>query len=68
VALGAATSPGDLDLAIRLGVEVDDDPSIERHNYGDQADDQEVELARIRASDASAPPAAPAPPSAPARS
>jgi twitching motility protein PilT len=68
VALGAATSPGDLDLAIRLGVEADDDPSIDRHNYGDQPDSQELELARIRASDAPAPPAAPAPPSAPARS
>ena len=68
VALGAATSPGDLDLAIRLGVEGDDEPSIDRHNYGDQPDDQELELARIRARDPVAPPAAPAPPPTPARS
>jgi twitching motility protein PilT len=67
VALGAATSPGDLDLAIRLGVEADDDPSIDRHNYGDQPDSQELELARIRASDPAAPPPAPASPPAPAR-
>jgi len=63
VALGAATSPGDLDLAIRLGVEADDDPSIDRHNYGDQPDAQDLELARIRASEA---PGAPPPSSAPA--
>jgi twitching motility protein PilT len=68
VALGAATSPGDLDLAIRLGVEADDDPSIERHNYGDQVDDQELELARIRTGDTAAPPAPAAPPPTPARS
>ena len=68
VALGAATSPGDLDLAIRLGVEGDDEPSIDRHNYGDQPDDQELELARIRTSEAAAAPAAPSPSAAPARS
>jgi twitching motility protein PilT len=62
VALGAATSPGDLDLAIRLGVEGDEDPSIDRHNYGDQPDDRELELARIRATAAPSAPSAATPP------
>jgi twitching motility protein PilT len=56
VALGAATSPTDLELAVRLGAEAGDDGAIERHNYGDQPQD---ELAGVRAGEPPSPPGAP---------
>jgi twitching motility protein PilT len=56
VALGAATSPTDLELSLRLGAEPDDDGAIERHNYGDQPQGPPLEAARAHAAE---PPASP---------